>query len=183
MVVLISIFLMIKDVENLFKSFSTFQDSSVEKSWFSFVPHFKNLGYLDFLESDLLSFLYILDFSPLFIFILLDILCIYIQMLFPFLVSPLKPPYPILPPSAFIKVLTHLPKHFHLLTLAFLYTWASFLPRTKGFSSQRCQTRPSLGKYADGAKGPFICTLWLVIYFLGALFCLVDLYCSYSYGI
>ena len=53
-------------------------------------------------------------------------------MLSPFLLSPLQIPYPIPPYPASMKVFPHLPTHFGLTTLAFLYTGASSLHRTKG---------------------------------------------------
>jgi hypothetical protein len=60
------------------------------------------------------------------------ILFIYIQMLSPFLVSALQTLYPIPFYSAFMRMLPYLPSHSHLATLAFLYTEASSLHRTKG---------------------------------------------------
>jgi hypothetical protein len=50
--------------------------------------------------------------------------------------------------------------------LAFPYTGAWNLLRTKGLSSQWCLTRPSSATYAAGAMDPSMCTLWLVVYFL-----------------
>jgi hypothetical protein len=63
-VVLICIFLMIKDVEQLFRCFSAIRYSSVEDSLFSSVPLLL-IGLFGFLESTLLSSLYILVISPL----------------------------------------------------------------------------------------------------------------------
>jgi hypothetical protein len=63
-VVLICIFLMIKDVEHFFRCFSAIRYSSGEKSLFSSEPHFL-MGLFDFMESTFLSSLYILDISPL----------------------------------------------------------------------------------------------------------------------
>ena len=63
-VVLICISLMIKDVEHLFRCFSAFWYSLGENSLFSSEPHLLR-GLFDFLESTLLSSLYILDISPL----------------------------------------------------------------------------------------------------------------------
>jgi hypothetical protein len=62
-VVLICISLMIKNVKHFFRCFSAIRYFSVENSLFSSVSHFL-IGLFDFLESSLLSSLYILDFSP-----------------------------------------------------------------------------------------------------------------------
>jgi hypothetical protein len=55
-------------------------------------------------------------------------------MLFPFPVSPLQTPYPILstpfPPTS-MRMLPHPPTHSCLTTLAFPYAWVSSLHRTK----------------------------------------------------
>ena len=63
-VVLIFFSLMIKDVEHFFRCFSAIHYSSGENSLFSSEPHIL-MGLFDFLESTLLSSLYILDISPL----------------------------------------------------------------------------------------------------------------------
>ena len=63
-VVLIWIFLMIKDAEQFFRCFSAIRYSSGENSLFSSEPHFL-MGLFDFLEPTFLSSLYILDISPL----------------------------------------------------------------------------------------------------------------------
>ena len=63
-VVLICISLMIRDVEHFFRCFSAIQYSSVENSLFSSAPQFL-IGLFGFLESNLLSSLYILYISPL----------------------------------------------------------------------------------------------------------------------
>ena len=54
----------IKDVEHFFRCFSAIRYSSGENSLFSSEPHFL-MGIFDFLESTFLSYLYILDISPL----------------------------------------------------------------------------------------------------------------------
>lgn len=53
----------------------------------------------------------------------------------PFPVSPLETPYPIFPPHSSMRVLTHPPTHSCLPTLAFPYTGAWRLHRTKDLSS------------------------------------------------
>jgi hypothetical protein len=63
-IVLICISLMIKDVEHFFSGASAIQYSSVENSLFSSVPQFL-MWLFEFLESNFLSSLYILDISPL----------------------------------------------------------------------------------------------------------------------
>jgi hypothetical protein len=63
-VVLVYISLMIKYVEHLFRFYSAIRYSSVESSLFSYVPQFL-IGLFGFLESNFLSFLYILNISPL----------------------------------------------------------------------------------------------------------------------
>jgi hypothetical protein len=63
-VFLICISLMIKDAEHFFRCFSAIPYSSGGDSLFSSECHFL-LGLFDFLESTFLSFLYILDISPL----------------------------------------------------------------------------------------------------------------------
>jgi hypothetical protein len=63
-VVLICIYLMIKNVEHFFRCFSALQYSSVENSLLSSVHHFL-IGLFDFLESIFLISLYILDIHPL----------------------------------------------------------------------------------------------------------------------
>ena len=55
-------------------------------------------------------------------------------MLFPFQVSLLGTPYPIVPPPASMRVLTYSPTRSCLPALAFPNTGAWSLPRTKGLS-------------------------------------------------
>jgi hypothetical protein len=57
------------------------------------------------------------------------------QMFSPFLVSPLQTPYPIPFPTASVRVHTHIPTHSCLTALAFPYTGALSLHRTKGLPS------------------------------------------------
>ena len=90
-------------------------------------------------------------------------------MLFPFLLSPLETPYPILPNTASVRVLPHPPTHSCLPILAFPYIRASSLHRAQDLSSHWCPTRQSSATYAAGAMGPSIYTLWLVVWSLGAL--------------
>jgi hypothetical protein len=75
------------------------------------------------------------------------------QILFPFLVSPLKTPYPFTPCPA------HQPTHFLFPALAFPYTGVSSLHRTEGLTSHWCLTRPSSATYAAGAMVCSMCTL------------------------
>jgi hypothetical protein len=71
------------------------------------------------LYRSMIFFVYDNAFLNLFKKILLDILLFGFQMLFPFLISLPKTPYPIpLPPA-------HQPTHFHFLVLAFPYTGAA----------------------------------------------------------
>ena len=105
------------------------------------------------------------------------------QMLSPFLVSFLQLPYPILPLPASIRVFPQPLTHSYLAALAFPYTRALSLHRTKGFSSHRCKTRPSSTTYAAGAVGPSMYNLWLVVYSLRALGCLIGWYCCSTYGV
>ena len=56
-------------------------------------------------------------------------------MLSPFLVSPPQTPYPISPPPAPMRVLSHPLTHSHLTALAYPYTRAFILHRTKGLPS------------------------------------------------
>ena len=56
-------------------------------------------------------------------------------MLSPFQVPPPGTPYPILPPTNFMRVLTYSPNHSSLPAMALPYTGARSLPRTKGLSS------------------------------------------------
>jgi hypothetical protein len=81
-----------------------------------------------------------------------------------------------------MRVLSHPPTYSCLPSLAFPYTGALSLHRTKGLSSHWCQTRPSSATYAAEAMGPSRCPLWLVVYSLGALGDLVGWYCCSSYG-
>jgi hypothetical protein len=55
-------------------------------------------------------------------------------MLSPFPISPLQTPYPISPPPASMRMLPHSPTHSLIPVLAFSYTGASSLHRTKGLS-------------------------------------------------
>jgi hypothetical protein len=91
----------------------------------------------------------------------LDILFIYISNLSP--VSPPQTPYSVPHPPASMRVLPHPTTHSCFLDMAFLYTGASSLPRTKGLSSHWCMTRPSSATYAAGAMGPSMWTPWLVL--------------------
>lgn len=47
-----------------------------------------------------------------------------------------------MPPFPYMSVIPHLPTHFCLPTLAFLYAGASSLPKTKDLPSHSCQIKP-----------------------------------------
>ena len=104
-------------------------------------------------------------------------------MLYPFPVSPLETPYPILCLPASMSDFPDPCTHSHLPALAFPYIEALSLHRTKGFSSHWCLTRPFSATYMAGAMGPSMCTLRLVVLSLGALEGLVGWYCCFSYGL
>jgi hypothetical protein len=87
-----------------------------------------------------------------------------------------KPPIP----SALCLLLWGCSLTHSLQPLAFPYTGASSLHRTKGLSSLWCTTRPSSATYVTGAMGHSMCTPWLVVYSPGALEGLVGGYC-YSF--
>ena len=77
-------------------------------------------------------------------------------MLSPFLVPPLDTPYSTPPPLAFMRVLPYQHTCSFLTALAFSYTGAFSLHRTKGLSSHRC---PSSATYVARAMGPSMWTL------------------------
>jgi hypothetical protein len=79
------------------------------------------------------------------------------QMLFPFLVSPLKTPIPSSSPWS-------LPTHSCSPDLAFPYNGTSSLHRIKGLSSHWWPTRPSSATYAAGAMVHSMCTLSLLFW-------------------
>ena len=66
-------------------------------------------------------------------------------------------------PISFLLPTTHQPTHFYFPVLAFPYTGASNLLRTKALFSLWCPTRPSSATYVAGAMGPSMCTVcwWL----------------------
>ena len=97
-------------------------------------------------------------------------------MLSPFLVSSLKISYPLSPPPA------HQSTHSHFLNLAFPYTGAQNLHRTKVLFSHWWPTRPSSATYASRGMSATMCFLWLVVYSQGVLGVLVSSYCCFSYG-
>ena len=96
------------------------------------------------------------------IFTTFIIFFIYFSNVIPFpcftLRKTLSPP----PPPAYQPTYSHFP------VLAFLYTGASSLHRTKCLSPHWCLTRPSSATYAAGSMGHSMCTLWLVVWSLGA---------------
>jgi hypothetical protein len=89
-VVLICISLMIKDVEHFLKCCSAMRYSSGENTLFSSVPHFLT-GIFDFLESNFLNSLYILDISPLMYLGLVKIFSQSVGCLFSVLCAPSLP--------------------------------------------------------------------------------------------
>jgi hypothetical protein len=67
----------------------------------------------------------------------------------------MKIPYPTPPPHpASMRLFPHSPTYSCFPTLAFSYTGASNLHKTKGLSSHWCPTRPSVATYVAGAMGP-----------------------------
>ena len=96
---------------------------------------------------------FVLDY----LFILLGIFFIYSLNIIPFLgfssENPLSQP---LPPA-------HQSTQSCFPVLAFPYTGASSLHRTKGLFSHWCLTRPSSVTYTTRSKGPSMCTPWLVV--------------------
>ena len=98
-------------------------------------------------------------------------------MLFLFLVSTLNIHYLIPPPSV------RQPNHPCFPVLAFSYTAALRHHRTKDLSSHWFLVKPSSATYTAGAMGPSMCTLWLVVQFLGALGVSVSWYFCSSYGV
>ena len=75
----------------------------------------------------------------------------------------LKTLYPILPSPASMRMFTQPLTYSHLPALAFPYTGASRMHRTKGLSSPLCHTRTSTPTYTAGAMSPFKCTHWSVV--------------------
>lgn len=69
------------------------------------------------------------------------------------------------PPTASMRVLSHLPTHLWISALAFPYPGSSNLHRTKGLPSQGCPIRLSSAKYSvDTYTIPHpMCTLWFVV--------------------
>lgn len=87
---------------------------------------------------------------------------IYISKLSPLLCFPSANPRSYPPPPCFYEgALT--PTHSCLTALAFPYTGALILHRTKSLSSHWCPTRLSSGSYASGAMSPSMCTFWSVV--------------------
>jgi len=83
---------------------------------------------------------------------------LYIQMLYPFQVSP--------PDTFFLIPYSPHPRSptpSHLPTLTFTYTGALSLQSTKGLSSNWCPTRPSSATHVAGARVHSMCTLWLMV--------------------
>jgi hypothetical protein len=126
---------------------------------------------------------YILSLTPPLSFLFYWIFYIFtFQMLFHFC-FPSKTPQSHAPPPASMRVFPLTRSNSQLNTLAFPYTGAKGLLRTKGHSSYWCQPTLSSATYATGAMGHSMCMLWLVISPLGALGGLVGWYCGSSYGV
>jgi hypothetical protein len=92
---------------------------------------------------------------------LLGIFFIYISRVIPFPGIPSENPYSTLPAS--MRMFSHPPYHSHFPSLAFPYTGALNLQRTKVLSFHRYPIRPSSATYATGAMGPSMCTFWLMV--------------------
>jgi hypothetical protein len=109
-----------------------------------------------------------------FFFYLLDIFFIYISNVVPFPGSPLlaKPPIPLPPPPASVRVLPPTPASlpWHSPTLGH----RTFIgPKTSApiddLEGYICGCYISSATYVAGAMGLSMCTLWLVVYSMGAL--------------
>ena len=90
-------------------------------------------------------------------------------MLSPFLVSPLKTPYPILPPPASMRVFPHPPTHSCLTTLASPFDGATSLHRTKHLPSHGYQIIQSSATYLSRAMDAPMYKLWVVVSSVRAL--------------
>ena len=66
--------------------------------------------------------------------------------------------HPHLPAS--MRMFPHPPTQSHLPALAFPFSRASSLHRTKGLSSHWCPTKPSSATYTAGDMGPSMCIVW-----------------------
>jgi hypothetical protein len=139
-VVLIYIFLVPMNFEHFFKCFLAMQDSFIENSWFSSVPHF----YFIFIFIGYFIYLHFKCYPP---------------SPFPFH----KPSIPSTLAPASIREPTHLPTHSHVTTLTFPYTGTSSLHRNNCNPSHWCHMRQASATEAAGAMGHSICTLWLLV--------------------
>lgn len=90
------------------------------------------------------------------------------QVLLHFQVSHPLTPYPIPPPSSSMRVFFLLNTHPILLhSLDFLEHWGFSLGRIKCFSSHWCPTKPFSATYVAGYMGRSMCTLWVLVQYLG----------------
>ena len=121
------------------------------------------------------SLMNIFDIIVIYLFILLDILFIYISNVIPFPDFSPRNTLSHLPHSCFYQ---GVPPTIHPLLPPHTHTGASSLHRTKDLFSHWCQTRPSSAAYMSGAMGHTMCTPLLVVQTLKAL---VGWCCS-SYG-
>jgi hypothetical protein len=95
----------------------------------------------------------------------------------------LYPIPPLLPPLSLYESApppTHsLLPHYSSIPLS----WAFKHPQDQGLPLQLMSDRPSSATYATGSMGPSMCTLWLVVSFLGDLGHPVSWYCCFSYRV
>jgi hypothetical protein len=106
--------------------------------------------------------LYLVVFMLFYFYFLLDILFIYIIIYF---LSWLPPKILLYhsPSPCFYEVVSLTTYSLRFTAPAFPYTGESCLHRTKSISSFWCYTRSYSATYVDGAIGPSMCTLLLVV--------------------
>jgi hypothetical protein len=126
----------------------------------SMCEHLPFLAFLSFF-----FFLFSIIFFLNRIIFLLVILFIYISNVISHPSFPSTNPLLPSPPTASMRVLSHLPTHLWISALAFPYPGSSNLHRTKGLPSKGCPIRLSSATYSvDTYTIPHpMCTLWFVI--------------------